>query len=450
MEFLQTLRWFMLKNWDKLLFGIGLLVLIYSYGLATIQFRIFPYTLLKEAKVAALDWGANWATYTRMEPVKFLRPAVHQGNGLVRNISGRTQPGVTLITGLRNNHVALWLLDSDGSVIHEWQADFTRLWPNPTHIEGYPYPTHNEWDTHIHGALLFPNGDVIFNFEYLGMIRLDKCGKVVWRLPYMTHHSLYLAEDGTIWATGRKFHRKNDKFPGMIPNFWEPTAIQVSGDGKILREISILQIIYRNGPEILRFSALFTGDWDHTNDVEVFETGNGGSSPLFKPGDLLVSLHDLHLVFVFDPATSRIKWMSSGPWLHQHDPDFLPDGTISVFDNRNLWGHSEDEPMGGLNPQFSGSRILKINPVDNRYQVIYEGTPDNPFYTNWMGKHQYLPNGNILITQSEAGRAFEIDGNGEIVWEYINRYSKDQIAIIEQADRYPASYGTFTQKGCES
>lgn len=436
-------------NWDKFLFALGILILSYAYGLATIQFRLFPYGILRDAKQAALDWKSNWMTYTQTEPGQFLRPAVYQGNGLTKNLPDRTQPGVTLFTGFRDNHVALWLIDSKGTVIHRWSADFTRLWPKPSHIEGYPVPDKNDWYTHIHGALLFPNGDVVFNFEYLGMMRLDKCGKVVWRLPYMTHHSLHLSEDGTIWASGRKFHHKEDGFPGMIPEFWEPTAIQVSADGKLLREVSILDVIYRNGVEILRFSPYFTGDWDHLNDIEIFESKPGYSSTLFKPGDILVSLRHLHLVFVFDPATSRIEWMSSGPWLHQHDPDFLPDGTISVFDNRNLWGHSYQEAQGGRSPPFSGSRIIRINPLDNHYTVVYEGTSGNSFYTNLMGKHQYLDNGNILITESEGGRAFEIDGNGDIVWEYINRYSENRIAVIEQAERYPASYGDFAQEGCE-
>lgn len=439
----------MQKNWDRIFFGLGILILIYGYGLATIPFQLFPYGILRDARLAALDWKANWATYTETKPGQFLRPAVYAGNGLIRNLSEKSQPGVTFFTGFRDNHVALWLLDSQGTVIHQWNADFTRLWPKPTHIKGYFVPSKNDWYTHIHGALLFPNGDVIFNFEYLGMIRLDKCGNVLWRLPYMTHHSLHLGEDGTIWASGRKFHHREDGFPGMMPDFWEPTAIQVSTDGKLLREVSILEVIYRNGVEILRFAPQLIGDWDHLNDVEVFDDKPGFHSSLFKPGDLLVSLRLLHLVFVFDPATGRIKWMSSGPWLHQHDPDFRPDGSISVFDNRNLFGHSYEAPLGGMHPPFSSSRIVRINPVDNTYSVVYEGTPDKPFYTHLMGKHQYLDNGNILITQSEGGRAFEIDGQGQIVWEYINRYSEDKIAVIEQAERYPAHYGDFTQEGCQ-
>jgi len=36
--------------------------------------------------------------------------------------------------------------------------------------------------THIDGALLMPNGDIVFNFQYCGLIRLNPCGSIVWRL----------------------------------------------------------------------------------------------------------------------------------------------------------------------------------------------------------------------------------------------------------------------------
>jgi hypothetical protein len=36
------------------------------------------------------------------------------------------------------------------------------------------------------------------------------------------------------------------------------------------------------------------------------------------------------------------------------------------------------------------------------------------------GAQQRLPNGNTLITESEAGRLLEVTADGEVVWEYIN------------------------------
>jgi hypothetical protein len=37
-----------------------------------------------------------------------------------------------------------------------------------------------------------------------------------------------------------------------------------------------------------------------------------------------------------------------------------------------------------------------------------------------MGGVQGMPNGNVLITDSGAGRAYEVDRQGRIVWDFFN------------------------------
>ena len=128
---------------------------------------------------------------------------------------------------------------------------------------------------------------------------------------------------------------------------------------------------------------------------------------------------------VFDPDTEVIQWYQHGPWLRQHDPDFLPDGTISIFNNRT---------------DFGSSNIMIIDPVTRQVEIAYEGTRARPFYTAIRGKHQYLANGNLLITSSQAGRVFEVTPAGEIVWEYVNRYDRDRVAIVSNAIRYDPTY----------
>lgn len=39
-------------------------------------------------------------------------------------------------------------------------------------------------------------------------------------------------------------------------------------------------------------------------------------------------------------------------------------------------------------------------------------------FSKRRGAAQRLPNGNTLVTESHHGRAFELDPNGEIVWEF--------------------------------
>jgi hypothetical protein len=53
-----------------------------------------------------------------------------------------------------------------------------------------------------------------------------------------------------------------------------------------------------------------------------------------------------------------------------------------------------------------------------------------------------------LITESEAGRAFEVDERGQIVWEYVNRYDERDVALLSVALRYPEEYFTVSDWAC--
>ena len=57
-----------------------------------------------------------------------------------------------------------------------------------------------------------------------------------------------------------------------------------------------------------------------------------------------------------------------------------------------------------------------------------------------MGNHQWLPNGNVLITESWQGRAFEVNPRGEIVWEYVNYVDDGVVGRITSVYRLPPEY----------
>ena len=107
---------------------------------------------------------------------------------------------------------------------------------------------------------------------------------------------------------------------------------------------------------------------------------------------------------VIDPVSKQLKWWSAGPWKFQHDPDFTQDGKISVYSNNTNLGRSE---------------IIKIDPSSG--DVINELENGNLFfYSGFQGKHQYLPNGNLLIVIPGEGRAVQVTSTGDKVFEYNN------------------------------
>ena len=154
---------------------------------------------------------------------------------------------------------------------------------------------------------------------------------------------------------------------------------------------------------------------------------------MFNAGDLLVSLRNLNLVVVIDSNTGAVKWHFSHPLIHQHDPDFEPDGTITIFDN------NDDTTRNG--DYWGRSRIIKVNPETYGWSVAYPTSDDQPFYSQEGGKHQLLLNGNRLITEANAGRAFEVKPEGTLVWNWVIASDDPEfLPEVLEATRYPESY----------
>jgi hypothetical protein len=433
-------------NWHLLYFGLSIILIAFASGVVVTRFQIFPYHILDEAWDAVRDWRENWSTYLRVRPDKMIEPARKPRDGVVAYAPDRASPGVTFVTGLFGESQGMDLVDLQGRQLHAWRVSFNEVWPDAAHLDEQPH----DWDTPIHGALLYPNGDVVFNFSHYGMVKVDRCSNVIWKLPHPTHHSIYQDDHGNLWAPGRqRILEPSERLPKIAAPLWEDLVVKISDTGEILHRFSILDVIYRSNLEGLLFpngrgapthEQNYPDDnITHMNDVEILETSDPDDAHPFDNGDIMVSMRNLNLIVVIDPDTETIKWSRTGPYLRQHDPDFLPDGNVLVFDNRM------DNAGGAV---FGGSRIVEVDPATQDVKVFYQSNGDDFFYTDIMGKHQYLPNGNVLITESQAGRAFEVAENGDIVWAYINGWDEDEVAWISEATRYPMEYAAFAEEPC--
>lgn len=373
----------------------------------------------------------------RLAPDKFLAVSPPEGSGVNLHVAGKPSPGITLVTGFFDGSTGIRLLDLDGKVLNEWRISFNEIWPEAPHLADQPH----DWDTELHGSMLQPNGDVIFTFQYRGLVRMDRCGRVEWKLPRETSHAFVADAEGNLWVPSRELREEAvRKYPKIPPPFYEEYVLKVSPDGAVLREISILGaifdarfegLLFANGAHDPGLDILLSSDFTHLNDVEVLTPELAPAFPMFEAGDLLVSLRNLDLLMVISPVTGQIKWTQTGPFLRQHDPDFLATGQISVFDNRR------DNNDGKL---FGGSRILAIDPGTGRVTTLYGARTGENFYTNEMGAHQWLQNGNLLISESNKGRAFEVDRDGKVVWSYVNRWTNGSVGKISEATRYPDDY----------
>lgn len=288
----------------------------------------------------------------------------------------------------------VWLYSATGEMVHEWPIDLALLGGIK---ENSP-----------HGMTVLKDGSVAFTIGWSNtMARIDACGTPLWKLDGAYHHSLDLTDDGGLWTWlgARDPHS---------PLQW---IVEVDAlTGRERRRIDVAELVRHSqqSATLMSFPSDRTIDFRystlkdpfHPNDVEVLREDMAAAFPMFEAGDLLISLKTLDMIAVIAP-TGEVKFSRYGPWRVQHDPDFQADGTITVFNN---------------NKDRRASDIVSVDPSTGGIKSL---TPrlKAPFYTGFRGKHQILPNGNILLTIPEQGQVLEVVPADQSIAVEINNIS---------------------------
>ena len=318
-----------------------------------------------------------------------------------------------------NIHGAI-LLDETGQLIWQWDVHENGLsWPRKA-LANRTFP---------HGILVNSDGSIVFAFDNGASVqKFDRCSNRIWATRSGADHSLARDEKGQIWAID------------------SPKALQVfdAKTGRSRRRIN-MEIFLTKNPDVdplgirqLDYGTKWKwnskgGSYWHPNDAEPLPAALADAFPQFEVGDLLVSFRSTNTVFVVSPTTYKIKWWRSGAWRRQHDPDWQPDGTITVYDN---------------NMHRKVSRIIKIDPKTYKTSVLFDGT-DEQFYTWMRGKHEIYSDGHIAISSPQQGRAFEVDQHGRVVFEFVNKYDNENTLIVSELIGLPIDYfDTALQHKC--
>lgn len=374
--------------------------------------------------------ATNWRAVAGVKPVEHLEPVRPDLVADMQPDLARMSGGVTFVTGLFGDRLTARLIGATGEIIHEWPINFFEEKKDKL----YPF------EALIHGDYLYANGDILLNLDQKGIYRVDACGEVLWRNESGSHHSIDVDEEGFIWApTIAVSYREKRLFPS-------PFSVDRIGrfdpeTGREVETIDLVEALIDSGAEGLASAENSrTTDALHINDVEILNRAMAPAFPMFKAGDILVSSRQRNAIFVLDRATKRVKWMRSGASQFQHDPDFEADGAITILDNRGSEIASAANDWLG---DKGGSRIISVRPDAFDYKTLFQSDARTKFYTPRRGKHQRLGNGNILIAETDAGRAFEVTPEGDIVWQYVNRYDAGEVGWLMSATRYPASYAAI-------
>lgn len=392
----------------------------------------------------------------RVRP-QLLEKLRYKGDGVTFYDAGQAFDGLTVLQGTLPGGTQIRLIDMSGNEIHRWPISFYKIWPDPKHIEEKNRPK-TDFNYHTQGLAVLPDGSVVINIGDKGAAKLNKCGEVVWTVDRETHHSITPTEDGGFWIPAHRAIKDipehllfagvtreilEDRPPGLFHGFsYENLILFVNENGKTLKEFSILQSLYDGGFESEIYDALLINlrDPTHVNDVEVVTQALADKLPDVNKGDLLVSMRQMNMLAIIDQKTGAIKWHFIGPWIRQHDPDITSEGNIVVFNN----GHKQLS----FN-RIPGSNIIELDPVTGKTRIIYPLNGQQGFYSDILGTHQLLENGNRLIAESRAGRVFEINPQGDIVWDFVKPYDESYASLIALALRVPDEYFTVDEWNCD-
>ena len=363
----------------------------------------------------------------QLESIGYLRGTRKETRaGVTVHLPAKAYQGLNLYTSAHAPEAML--MDMEGRTVHTWRFRYQDAFGPPK--QGTLGPTQRaksraHWWRRIH---LYPNGDLLAIFSGLGVVKIDKNSELLWANPLQAHHDLEVRPNGDIYVltrAARVITRIHPSAP-ILEDF-----ISVLGpDGVEKERISLLEAFENSRYRKLIFEGKRKeGDLFHTNTVAVLDGRIEATSPPFAKGRILTSMNALGVVAVVDVPSRSIVWLRKTPPLGQHDPQILSNGNLLLFENHEDSGHS---------------RVVEIDPVDFAVRWSYGGSDEQPLYSKFLGAVQRLPNGNTLITESDAGRALEVTPKGEIVWQFHNPEragDRDQyIATLPEVLRLPADF----------
>jgi len=367
------------------------------------------------------------------------------------------------------------LIDMDNRVQHSWNHDRSG---------GY-------------GVYLLENGNLLRPASvsnprlrggaYAGLIQeKDWDGNLVWEFEYssatyITHHDIEPMPNGNVLAIAWEVKSAAEGTQaGRSTNaaIWPDHIIEVEPDGRGGAEIvwewhawdHLIQD-YDNR----RDNYGVVGDHPELFDVNMAGRGGGGpggggdwlhiNGISYNPtlDQIVISSHFANEIYVIDHSTTTEeaagheggRWGKGGDILYRwgYSGNYDANGGYNFDVVHCCWWIPEGLPGAGNILAFNngeGARISEIveiaPPRDDEGNYIIEAGqafgPGQPvwtysdgrnFFSNHLGGCQRLPNGNTLISESTEEHLFEVNVEGDIVWEYNDgseiarslRYSRD-------------------------
>jgi hypothetical protein len=309
---------------------------------------------------------------------------------------------------------------SDQQVVQEWVPNILLLAKHPK--PGNPTIIVNDLSTsrvRIGHPFLLNNGSLIFHNLDGPLFNIDFCSNINWTIDQQFHHSIEQDRDGNFWVSSVIEPASYDKMKFI--GYRDDAIAKVSPDGRVLFKKSVSKILEENGYRGLLFGAgPYENDSIHLNEIQPALY----STEYWLTGDLLLSIRNRSTIFIYRPDTNKIIWLKTGPWLNQHDPDFLGESKISLFGNDVI----RDK-----------GRLVFVNGQNNIYLFDFKDRSVSTPYSDVLrkldvrtptqGRQKVFKNGDLFVEESDYGRILRVSPTKE-VWEFVVRVDNQTAGMI--------------------
>ncbi len=329
-----------------------------------------------------------------------------------------------------------YLVDHKGRAVHSWSSG-----------EGQPDaaddpPSYLRGWNHVE---MGPDGSLYALVPLHALLCLNSDGDLVWSRELPVHHDLDIDAGGRVHVLTERPRRVAGGSGDGPRVVLDNTVAVLTPEGRVIEEHSLYDLL-TGDPELrplvqdlherrwriftdsgwapscereaalaeqaeflgtvrdaLRFLRDLPGspaDVLHANTVELLGDHPSG---LWSEGDVLLSFRDLNLVVVADLTALRVRWWwGPGTLSGQHQPSVLSSGTVLLLDNGRSQGYS---------------RVLECDPATGEIVWGYTADPPEDFFTEVAGGCEASGTDRVLVTDAQAGRAFEVDRAGHVLWE---------------------------------
>ena len=321
--------------------------------------------------------------------------------------------------------------DRSGTVSRVWQWPDTIDERNTVSAADFPYEHAAGWSfpRDVIGFQIspYPHGDllVVFHFDRThpyggGVARVAPDGRPRWYRKDYSHHWPHVIGEDLALATGMRLRRARLSFQIHAGNrkstvklecsyglIMEDTVNILAGGGELLEEIPVLDTIiasrYRG-----RLIDAHGCDPTHINFAHLLGADAGGADGI-APGDLVISLRNLHAFGILDKDDRRLKRLVRGSFQRQHGVRHLDKARFIMFDNY------------GSDGVHGPSRLLLVDLATGEETTVFptDNTPEHlrHFFTDEKGQFDISADRRrALLANEQESRALEIRlADGEVL-----------------------------------